>query len=343
MREKNLLTWALIGVFSASGLFTVPVMAFPVGILFVWLILEDRLNPSADYPTRRDFFFHWLRAGIFAVLLTVLLYVPILVYSGPEKLVGNDFVAPLPWSDLLESLAHRFAETWAEWTFRVPPLFIIILVVGWTLAVVFHRKISTYRLPLQLAALIWIIVLLLIQRPNAWSKVWVFLQPLMLTWAAAGLFDLLHRLRQGVARRFSLAPGLLGLAPIALGLLLLAGLWQAVRLAPQLPSLWAIQGQEEQTVLFVQQRLEPADRIVVAPTADAAVWYYSYLHGITDVYFDRSEDGFSRAFVLVDLAEAHTPSSVIVDRGPALELFEITSANLLETFGSLQVYEILRK
>jgi hypothetical protein len=336
VREKNLLAWALIGIFSALGLFTVPVMAFPVGILFIWLILEDRLNPSAAYPTRRDFFLHWLGAGIFGVLLTVLLYVPILVYSGPEKLLHNDFVAPLPWGDLLESLAHRFAETWTEWTFRVPSLFIIILVVGWTLAIVFHRKISSFRLPLQLAALAWIIVMLLIQRPNAWSKVWVFLQPLMLLWAAAGIFALLGKVRLGLARRFSPAP-------LALGLLLVAGLWQAVRLVPQLPSLWAIQGQEERAVLFVQPRLQPADRIVVAPTADAAVWYYSYLHGIPDSHFDRSDGSFSRAFVLVNLAEAQTPSSVIADRGPALELFEIASANLLETFGSLQVYEIPRQ
>ncbi len=339
-RRKNLFAWALISLFSALGLFTVPVMLFPFGVLFVWLFLEywfgDVSVGPASYPSRMDFLSCWLAAGFGTAFLTILLYLPILVYTGPDKLFANGFVTPLAWPDLLETLSHRFAETWAEWTFRVPWIFILLLIAGWALSLIFHRKISNTRIPLQLAALVWIVALLLIQRPNAWSKVWVFLQPLMLLWAAGGSFGLLQKIH---------LPGALSrlLMPVAFGLVLFAGVWQAIRLVPQLPELWAIKGAEEQAVLFVQGHLQEEDLIVVAPTVDAAVWYYSELHGIPDIYFDSRNSNFQRAIVLVDLAEGQTPASVIAARGPAPDLLEVNSASLLETFGDLQVFEMAHK
>ncbi len=339
-RRKNLFAWGLISLFSALGLYTVPVMLFPFGVLFVWLFLEywfrDVSIGPASYHSRMEFLSCWLAAGLGTALLTILFYLPILVYTGPDKLFANGFVTPLAWPDLLETLSHRFAETWAEWTFRVSWVFILLLIAGWALSLIFHRKISNTRIPLQLAALVWIAALLLIQRPNAWSKVWVFLQPLMLLWAAGGSFGLLQKVHlPGAQRRL--------LMPVAFGLVLFAGVWQAIRLVPQLPELWAIKGPEEQAVLFVQDQLQEKDLIVVAPTVDAAVWYYSELHGIPDIYFDSRNSDFQRALVLVDLAEGQTPASVIAARGPAPDLLEVNSASLLDTFGDLQVFEMAHK
>jgi hypothetical protein len=189
---------------------------------------------------------------------------------------------------------------------------------------------------LQLAALLWIVILLLVQRPNAWSKVWVFLLPLVLIWAAAGILGMLEKIH------LQFLPGPF-LAAIVLTLALLGGIWQVAQLVPQLPGLWTIRGDEENAVLFVHDHLQEEDLIIVAPPDDAPIWYYSELHGILDTSFDTHRLTFERALVLVDPIEGQTPASVMAERGPVSGVLDVESARLLDTFGKMQVFEIHRK
>jgi hypothetical protein len=330
-KDKNLFAWGLMVLISAMGLYTVPVMLFPFGILFLWLFLENQLEGPGPYGTKWKFFQYWLSAGFSTAILTLLFYTPILIFTGPQKVFANGFVSPLLWEDLVETLLHRFAETWEEWTFGVPPVVILLGMAGWILSLIFHRKLSTTRVPLQLATFLWIGVLLIVQRPNAWSKVWVFLLPLMLIWVSAGTFGLLQK----VQLKFV---GNLSVAGIVSAVGILFGVWHVLWLVPQLPSLWSEQGDEENAVIFVQSQLQNNDLIVVAPPDDAPVWYYSKLHGIGDQYLDI-ENPFTRIWVFVDSVESQTPVTVLEKRGPDLLLVDLGSCNLREQFGKMQVYE----
>jgi hypothetical protein len=227
-------------------------------------------------------------------------------------------------------------ETWNVWTYHVHVGIIILLVTGLTLSLVYHRRLSERRIPLQLATLIWVVILLIIQRPNAWSKLWVFLEPLVFIWSAAGIFGLLQKIRWKFVRGSALAAVVIGSA-------ILFATWQTVRLVPVLPEYWASRGDDEQTVLFIQSQLQEGDLIVVSSPDDAPVWYYSELHGIPDARFDSRNSIFARALVLVNPAEGQTPASVIADRGPDQAVLDVGSARLLETFGKLQVFVVLRK
>jgi hypothetical protein len=335
-KQKNLFAWMLISLFSALGLYTVPVMLFPFGVLFAWLFLENQVEGPGPYRSKLDFLRYWVTAGFGAAILTMLFYTPILIFASPEKVFANGFVAPLPWIDLLATLSQRFTETWIEWTSGVPLFMVIILAAGWTLSLIFHRRLSTTRVPLQLAALLWIAALIIIQRPNAWAKVWLFLLPLMLLWAAAGTVGLLKKVRLKFLRG-------LPLAVIVVGLALLAGIQHAAWLAPQLPELWAGCGSEEKAVLFVQGQLQDDDVIIVAPPDDAPVWYYSELHDIPDARFNLRNPAFERTLVLVDPVEGQTPVSVIAERGPDPALVDVESCHLLDTFDKILVFECSHK
>ncbi len=352
-KQKNLFAWLLISLFSALGLYTVPVMLVPFGILFVWLFLENQIEGSAtlysnrDYPvgsqasgsslyrSKLDFLRYWLAAGVGTAILTMLFYTPILIFTGPEKVFANGFVAPLPWADLVETLSHRFPETWMEWTSGIPLFMVIILAAGWTLSLIFHRRLSTTRVPLQLAALLWIAALIIIQRPNAWAKVWLSLLPLMLLWAAAGTVGLLGKVRLKILRD-------LPLAVIVIGLALLAEIRQAAWLAPQLPEILAGRGSEENTALFVQSQLQDEDLIVVALQDNTPMWYYLEIHGINSTHLDPRIP-FNRVLVLADPMGSETLASVIVERGPDPALVDVESCRLLETFDKIQVFECPHK
>jgi len=186
-----------------------------------------------------------------------------------------------------------------------------------------------------LAALLWITAVIIIQRPNAAAKVWLFLLPLMLLWAAAGTVGLLEKARLKFLRGLPLAVILVGLA-------LLAETQHAAWLAPQLPEIWAGHGGEEKAVLFVKGQLQDNDLIIVAPPDDAAVWYYSDLYGIMNTHFDLTL-AFDRALVLVDPFQGQTPASVLEARGPYPAQVEVESCRLLDTFDKILVFECTRK
>ncbi len=330
-KERNSFAWVLIGLLSALGFFTLPVMLLPFGILFVWLFISNQVEGSGPYHSRLDFFLHWSAAGFGAAILTLLFYTPILVYSGSQKLFANDFVASVPWRDLLATLAYRFTETWAEWTYRLPVWAGILIALGFILSLVFHRQLSNLRVPLQGTALLWIVVVILVQRPNAWPKVWLFLLPLVLIWAAAGTIGLLAKVQLSIL-------GGLPLVGLIIGLAMLGGVIKAAWLVPQLPAAWAAQGDEEQAVLFVLSQLQDDNLIIVSPPDDASVWYYSKLHHIPDALFDLRNPASGRYLVMVDPAEGQTPASVIAERGPDTTPPDAGACILLSSFGKMQVF-----
>jgi len=332
-KEKNLFFWGLISLFSALGLYTIPTMLYPFGVLFAWLFLENQVSGPGPYRTKKEFFMYWLAAGLGAAVLTAIFYTPILIYTGPEKLFANDMLAPVPWKDLLVTVSARIQGTWVEWTTQVPIVVVILLEIGWVLSLAFHFKIAQARIPVQLAALLWFSALELIQRANAEARVWSFLMPLMLLWAAAGAFGLLQKVRL----KFSLG---IPLAAPVFGLILIYGFWHASWLMPQLQTLWAARSKQEVAVLFIQSQLQQDDLIVVSSPDDAAVWYYSDLHGIPEAHFNAKTMVFKRAVVLVDSQWQQTLPGVLQDRGPDPGQLNIASTQLLKRIGSIQVFVV---
>ncbi|MGD0750467.1 MAG: glycosyltransferase family 39 protein [Anaerolineales bacterium] len=332
-KDKNLFYWALISLFSALGLYTIPTMLYPFGVLFVWLFLENQVSGPGPYRTKKEFLMYWLAAGLGAAVLTALFYTPILIYTGAEKLFANDMLAPVPWKDLLVTVSARIQGTWVEWTTQVPIAVVIFLEIGWVLSLVFHFKIAQARIPLQLAALLWFSAIEFIQRANAEQRVWSFLMPLVLLWAAAGTFGLLQKVRL----KFSLG---IPLAAPLFGLILIYGFWHASWLLPQLPTLWAARGKQEVAVLFIQSQLQQDDMIVVSSPDDAPVWYYSDLHGLPITYFNNKNMSFKRALVLVDTQWQQTLPWVLEDRGPDPGQLNTASAQLIGKIGTIQVFEV---
>jgi hypothetical protein len=196
-------------------------------------------------------------------------------------------------------------------------------ILGLALSLALQKKISSIRIPLQLAAFLRILMVLIIQRPNAWSKVWVFLLPLMILWSAAGLFG---------------GAGLVGKGriPLFLFILILAlSGYRAGVLVPQLPGLWNIKDDEESAVLYVKDNLDAEAGLVVSPPDDAPVWYYAERHGLSGMLAGQEDS--SRWYVLVNPGEGQTPESVMEDRGPAG--IESISCLQLDDFGKILVYQ----
>jgi hypothetical protein len=74
--KKNRFAWTLIVILSALGFFTVPIMLFPFGGLYIWLLVSWGIGDTRTYESKTDFLKYWLASGFVAALLTIVLYLP---------------------------------------------------------------------------------------------------------------------------------------------------------------------------------------------------------------------------------------------------------------------------
>lgn len=109
--------WAAFSLVAVAGLYTIPVMLYPLGVVVVWLLLVSR---TLDARERARFQWSLLAACVAAGLITGLLYLPIIQSAGLSALTGNKFVAPSPWPKFVEGLPRMFVSTVVSWVSPLP-------------------------------------------------------------------------------------------------------------------------------------------------------------------------------------------------------------------------------
>ena len=121
------------------------------------------------------------------MLLVILAYLPVLYHSGTHFLFNNSFIEPLTYAEFWPTLFEsRLPETWQEFTLGLGGVLPWLLAIGIVLSLVLQRRISAYPIHALAALAIWVIPLLVLRRPNGWARVWSYLYPLGIIWAAAG-------------------------------------------------------------------------------------------------------------------------------------------------------------
>ena len=273
LRAKNLFAWSLLVLCGALGFYAVPVFLFPFGVVYAWLLLEGLATSPGGYRSRAEYLACWFLAGTATAVLVLLFYTPVFIYSGIDKVFANHWVTPESWGGYLPTIPRHLGAAWQEWVAGWPAAIQALLGLGFLLGLIFHRRIATQRVPLQAAAFLWLALLVLVQRPIGVQKIWAFLQAPFMIWAAAGLVGIFKHARLRL-------PGRPRVAAVVVVAGLLAGCVAAVRILPGLPARWAEIGPAESTVLAIQAQLEAQDLIIIDTPMDAAVWYYSLLHGL---------------------------------------------------------------
>jgi len=171
---------------------------------------------------------------------------------------------------------------------------------------------------------------MIVQRYNAWERVWVFLLPLMIIWASAGVMPFLNKVHLKFA-------GHLSLAPVVLGALILTCGWSTIRLGSRLPELLAQRGDVENVTLFLENNLEETDLVVVDWPDDAPLMFYFQEYNISNHHFDKRFP-YNRAWIVVNPPDGQTLESVLSDRGPDIPPLNLNAVELVQEFGTRQVF-----
>ena len=337
MHNHSPASWVLLVGLSALGFYTTPVMLYPFGMLLTWLLLSSLAGETHPvYGSTFNFLKYLLAAGFTTGLLSAILYTPVFLTSGVQSVIANRFVVSLRLDDFIEILPPHIGLTWQTWNSELG-ITGFIFVAGLLLSLVFHRRIATHRVPLQLAALVWLAVELLLQRPYPWIKIWSFLFPLFLMWGTAGLLALVKGIHLKAIKNASLAgivTGAVLVVVVSASLISATYTYRRVN-AP---------GEIENTTLFLKSQLQPGDIVVVADPDDAPLWYYFEMHQVLPGYvIDIQKKPFQRAFVLVNPAYRQTLKSVINDRGPSSKRLDMNSAKEVYRSGNTIIYMVSKK
>lgn len=328
--QKNRFAWLLLAVFSALGFFTIPIMIFPFGAIFLWLFLSALVaDVSQSYSSRFDFLKNWFWGGMGAAALTVILYAPILLKDA-NLLLNNRFVRPMVWDGYPFLILERWLATWRQWTANIPEWLVIMGGVGVVLSLVFHGWIARHKVPVQAAFALWIVAVLAVKRPNAEPKVWSFLLAFLLIWAAAGLVELFKKLpflARGTALSKVLLVGVMGLLCV-----------NDVLIAPAIPQKWNDKSGLEIAVEYLGSQLQEGDLVIVGVTYAPQFYYLFDLYDIPIQYI-RHEEPYQRAFIVISPRAGGDLERVLSKFAPQSPPLDMDSLTLIEKFGAFEIYQ----
>ncbi len=277
--------WFLWALIAALGFYTIPIMLYAVGAAALWMVLSS----SPMQPAARRIFLGRLFAALAATgILTTLLYLPVLLVSGPRPLFANSYVRPRSFAYLFEHLPGTLERTWNLMTADLSGPLLWVLVVAFAAGLVFHRRIAAHRIPILLAALLWITPVVFVQRVTPFGRVWLFLLPVCLIVTCGGLWLLVRAFAGSSETRSSR----LSAAVAACCFLLVGG---ATLYGDRLPSRSTLPGIKDLTV-WMKGRLAPGDVIFAEIPSTAPLAYYFRRNGIRMVGQPAPCDGLSAMY-----------------------------------------------
>jgi len=331
--HKNLAGCFLIAITGALGFYTLPIMAYPLAIFYGWLGLIWFLNQFGEHYSKKSFLAIIFSTGILTSILGLGLYTPIFLNWGFESIFANPYVSAMDQTLYLQTVNSRLSELWRVINQGIVPGFGFLLIIGFIFSLIFHRKMSREKIPLQGISLAIIIILVAIQRPNIYARTWVFYYPLLIIWVTAGWIGLItwigkNRFKNPLVEKILVV----GFA----GIVLVNGLSYV---NTEFQKSKNLAGEVEQATLYLSKTLNSDDIVLITATDDAALWFYFEKHGLGREFFLRDRP-FTRAFVVVTIADDQTVEQVILERGPSLDLFNMQTMEKIETISGLDIYLI---
>ncbi len=323
--------WLAFALLGAIGFFTVPVMLYAYGTVVGWLAIEVWTRE------RRLLLRRLLPSVVVTLVLTGLLYAPIIASSGLSALVSNEFVVALPWSTFSAELPDSLMTIGRQWHRDVPLPLALVLGGGFVTAIVFHRRLSRFLLPPAVVALAWIAPVVLAQRVVPFERVWLFLVPLYLLTAAAGILFVLRGFARRVGSREAVA---VTIAVAAAGLLAASAVAsQAVYRSEETSTF----RNGEAIAALLEEQLRPGDKVIASPPGDVILEYLLGTDGLDPaelLYWTKPED--TRRFLVVVKKGATQFSLENLLRNSRLNGIRLGEPRLIRSYDEASVFEVLR-
>ena len=317
--------WALVAVAGALGLYAVPIMVYPLGGAFLWLVVSARFagRPLGNVLARIGV------TALVTTILTLFLYAPVYAASGVRSVTANEFVEPRTWGALLDLFPDHVADTFGTWTRDIPLAAAIILGAGLLAGIVASPWISRFPVPVVVTVVVWALAVVAAQRVIPYTRVWLFLVPLTAA-TTAGFYGWLLERRPWAARA---APVVAVAVALAGSLLVLDA--DSVRESRETGALLDAPA----IAALLAENVEPADRIL-ATGSDTILQYYLERDGIDAAPLLYTNEPRDRTYIVVNTLGGQTLDDLLAELD---DVEERKPPELLRTFDSGAVYLVRRR
>jgi 4-amino-4-deoxy-L-arabinose transferase-like glycosyltransferase len=324
LERDSIGAWAVVAVVGALGLYAVPIMIYPLGGVLAWILVSAWLAGRPIRPVLKRL----AGAALVVAVLTLVLYAPVYAASGVRSVTANEFVEPRSLGTLLELVPGHVSDTVDTWTRDLPLVASIALGMGLLVGLAATPCISRFRVPVLLAVAAWAVTVLALQRVVPYTRVWLFLVPLVAA-TTAGFYGWALERRPWAARA---GPAIAVAVAVGGSLLVLSA--DSVRESRETGALLDAPAIAD----FLADRVEPEDRIL-ATGSDTILEYYLERDGIDARPLLYATEPSARTYVVVNVLGGQT----IDDLLPELDgTSELGAPELLETFRSGSVYLVAR-
>ena len=185
-KRRSFTDWFWFSVVCAAGFFTLPTMLYPYLGIMLWLFFSY-LGKDTSSQYGGLFPLYLFLSGFSTTALTLLLYSPVILFSGWHSLSSNAFVQPLSWPQLAQRLPGFLSQVWGTWVRDMPVSISILIAVGVVLSLIrWMTKQTKNKIWLALPIALGCGLVLMVQRAIPYTRVWLFILPIFLLLAAAG-------------------------------------------------------------------------------------------------------------------------------------------------------------
>jgi uncharacterized membrane protein len=335
IRKNNATAWFLLYLTCALGFYTIPVFLYPFGVIYLWLFLSALFGETGGL-TRISFLKRWFWWGIATGITVLLLYAPVILFgTGLNSIIGNKFVKSQSWAAFFPNLLARIPGVWRECLVKVPEWIIDIGVVGLGASLLLHWKSFRHKVPLALAALVWIALAVTVQRVTPLARIWMFLLVYSIIWSAAGVTALIQwaavKIPFPIWTRYVL---ILALVAGTFG-----GYWVHQR-DPEYSQI--AMGMDEEAAIYLKANLTKQESIVAVAPISIRVGYYLYQMGVPySRYYDRDRPTpISQGLVIVQLKTKYPTVDSILAFQRLDKQFDAAQATLVYTQNKVEIYSI---
>jgi len=186
-RRDETRLWTVLIVISVVGFYTIPVMLYPFGGIAVWMLWLFTLHEEFRSSIKA-------KKLVLSILATgaivIVLYAPVIAGSGWDALTANQFVAPLPWADFLQSIRVEVPRIWTYLNNGSPYLVPSFCGAGLLLYILRPGNNNEHRKALIIITILWTVAVVLAQRVIGFERVWTFFIPFYIMYALAGWMQL---------------------------------------------------------------------------------------------------------------------------------------------------------
>lgn len=301
-RRENSAAWAEVALLGALGIWTIPIMLYPLTGIALWLWAEARAGDTVIGPRAMAARLQW--TALATACAAALLYLPVIARSGIALVVGNRFVRPQSRQSFFTELPEFYRAVWRDWTRGWPWWLGVLVAIGLVAATILRGSRARRSVSLAGASIVAATLLLLLNGRIPYVRVWLYLLPLVLIAAGGGLTHLWRRIARALPALQR--PGV-GMALLAVVLLLVAAggasgtvRSRVVRTADDtgvFPAARAVAGE-------LLARAKEGDRVIATAPSDLPLAYYLAPSGKGRALLHATPDSAERIWVVVNEAES---------------------------------------